>query len=237
MLYFLYGTDTHKARKKLHELLGLAEKKRPDAELFKITSENWNEGRFAELIYSQGLFEQKYTVVLDNLFEKKEIKDYVLGRLEEVGKSEQIFLVLEGKIDASSLKGIEKYAKQVQEFAKTESGKPAYNIFSITDGLLQKDKKRLWMSYLDFLHNGTAPEEIHGIFFWQIKNMILASRARSQVETGLAPFPYKNALTGTRNYKTEELVQMSSELVQMTHRVRQGEGDMDTMLEKWILER
>ena len=237
MLYVIYGTDGHKARKKLHELLDLAEKKRPGAEIFKITSENWGEAQFDELLVSRGLFEQKYTVVLDNLFEKKDIKDYVMDRLEEVGESEQIFLILDGKIDAPSLWTLEKHAKQVQEFVKAESSKPAYNIFSITDGLLQKDKKRLWISYIDFLRKGAAPEEIHGIFFWQIKNMILASRARSQVETGLAPFPYKNALTGARNYKTEELSQMSSELVEMTHRVREGDGDMDIMLEKWILER
>ena len=163
MLYVIYGTDTHKARKKLHELLDLAEKKRPGAEIFKITSENWGEAQFDELLVSRGLFEQKYTVVLDNLFEKKDIKDYVMDRLEEVAGSEQIFLILDGKIDAPSLKALEKHAKQVQGFAKAESSKPAYNIFSITDGLLQKDKKRLWVSYLDFLRKGAAPEEIHGI--------------------------------------------------------------------------
>ncbi|HEY4505467.1 MAG TPA: hypothetical protein VJG67_02150 [Candidatus Paceibacterota bacterium] len=237
MLYVIHGTDTHKARKKLHDLLDLAEKKRPGAEVFKITSENWSEGQFDELLVSQGLFEQKYTVVLDNLFEKKEVKDYIVDRLEDVGGSEQIFLVLESKIDALSLKKIEKHSKQVQEFVKLDSKKPAYNIFSITDGLVNKDKKQLWISYLNFLRKGAVPEEIHGIFFWQIKNMILASRAKSQKETGLAPFPHSNALSGARNYKTEELREMSSSLVNITHKVRQGEGDLDIMLEKWILER
>ena len=235
MIYFLYGTDTHKARKKLHELLVQAGKKRPEAELFKITTENWSEGQFDELLVSQGLFEQKYTVVLDNLFEKKEIKDYVLERIEEVAKSEQIFLILEGKVDAPSLKKIEKYSKQCQEFSKIETEKKGGNIFTITDGLLQKDKKRLWISYIDFLNKGFGPEEIHGIFFWQVKNMPLATRSPSQTETGLSPFVYKNALGGARKYKTEELTIMSSQLVDMTHKVRQGKGEMEIMLEKWIL--
>ena len=236
MLYLIYGTDTHKARKKLHELLELAGKKRPGAELFKITTENWSEGQFDELPVSRGLFEQKYTVVLDNLFEKKEIKDYILERLKSLADSEQIFLSLEGKVDVPTLKKINSYAKQVQEFVKTEHKEQEVNIFSITEGLVQKDKKHLWISYVNLLRRGTGLEEIHGILFWQVKNMILANRAESFLDTGLSSFAYSSALKGTRNYKNEELLDMSSKLVEMTHKVRQGEGELEVMLEKWILE-
>lgn len=236
MLYLIYGTDTHKSRKKLHELLGTAEKKRPGSEIFKITTENWDEPQFEELLVSQGLFEQKYTVVLDNLFEKKDLKSYVLERVVDLGKSEQIFIMLESSIDAASLKKLEKEAKQVQEFSKIEQNKSNFNIFSITDGLLQKDKKNLWVDYIESSHKGSAAEEIHGIFFWQVKNMLMASVAGSQTETGLSPFVYKNALTGARKYKTEDLKKMSNQLVEMTHRVRNGEGELSIMLEKWILQ-
>ncbi len=235
MFYFLHGTDTHKSREKLHELLVLAKKKRPDAEIFKMTTENWSEGQFDELLISQGLFEQKYTVVLDNLFEKKDVKEYVVDRLESIKDSEQIFLFLESKVDAVSLKKIEKHGEKIQEFAKKEEAKEKSNIFSITNGLLDKDKKTLWVSLIDFLNKGAAAEEVHGIFFWQIKNMILASRSKSSNETGLSLFVYKNALSGSRNYKTEDLQRMSGELVEMTHKVRSGEGELEVMLEKWVL--
>ncbi|GAB5678033.1 hypothetical protein JMUB7499_26890 [Staphylococcus aureus] len=65
--------------------------------------------------------------------------------------------------------------------------------------------------------------------------MILASKADSQKETGLTPYAYKNALTGSRKYKIEELVDMSGQLVDMTHRVRSGEGELEIMIEKWVL--
>lgn len=235
MYYFLHGTDTHKAREKLHDLLSLAKKKRPGAEIFKITTENWSDGQFDELLVSQGLFEQKYTVVLDNLFENKEVKEYVIERLEDVKNSEQIFLMLEGKVDAPSLKKIEKHSEKTQEFEKKEKAKEFLNVFSITDGLLQKDKKKLWISYIDLLRKGGVPEEIHGILFWQVKNMILASCGGSSNETGLTPYVYNNALRGARNYKTENLQKMSGELVNMTHRVRSGEGELSVMIEKWVL--
>ncbi len=73
------------------------------------------------------------------------------------------------------------------------------------------------------------------MIFWAVKNMIIASRVDSGGQSGLSPFVYKNALTGARHFKTEELVQMSSDLVSMVHRVRTGDGDMDVMLEKWML--
>ncbi len=235
MFYFLHGTDTHKARTKLHELLDLAKKKRPDAELFKITTENWSDGQFEELLVSQGLFEQKYTVVFDNVFDYKECKQYIIDRLQELHDSEQIFLLLESRVDASTLKKIEAMAKQVQEFTKPENKKSSPAIFGITDKLLQKDKKGLWISYVDLIRSGIAPEEIHGVLFWQIKNMILTTRAQSQTDTGLSPFVYKNALTGARNFKDDELSTMSSQLIEMTHRVRQGDGELEVMLEKFLL--
>jgi DNA polymerase III delta subunit len=234
MLYFLYGNDTAKSRKKLHELLDSAQKKRPDAEIFKVTSENWSEGQFDELLVSRGLFEAKYTVVLDNLFEKKDVKQYFLDKLDEVGASEQIFLVLEGGVLAGDLKKIEKAAKQVQEFKKAEA-KERTNIFAVANGLVEKDKKKLWISLVDFLRKGIAAEEIHGILFWQVKNMLLAGKAKDMKEAGLSPFAYKNALTGSRQYRAGELEKLSGELVDMTHRVRQGEGELSVMLEKWVL--
>lgn len=236
MFYFLYGTDNLKSRQKLHDLLDLAKKKRPDAEVFKITTENWSEGQLDELLVSQGLFSQKYTVVLDNLFEKKDMKEFVLDRLEKLKESEQIFLILENKVDAASLKKIEKHSEKTQEFNLPETNKKdGANIFSVADGLLLKDKKGLWISYLKMLKENFAPEELHGIFFWQVKNMIIASRAISAKDSGLSPFVYSKALSGARNYKTEELLKMSDDLVQMTTRVRSGLGDLDIMMEKWIL--
>lgn len=237
MIYFLHGTDFHKSREKLREMLGVLKKKRPNAEVFRLTDENWNDAQFDELLGSQGLFDQKYIVVLDKLFERKEIKSYVLDRLDALRDGENVFLIIEEKVDATTLKKITVVAKQAQEFAKHKSDKKkGENIFKITRGILDRDKKKLWIDFVDFTLQGISSEEIHGVLFWQVKNMILAAKAKDAKDAGLAPFPYKNALSGSRKYKTDELVKMSSELVEMTHLVRSGNGDLHVMLEKWILE-
>ena len=235
MLYFLHGTDTQKSRKKMHEILGQLSVKRPNSEIFKMNSENWNAEQFFELLSSQGLFEQKYIVVLDSLLGQKDVKQTILEKLSEMQEAEHWFLVLDGRVDAPSIKKIEKHAFKSVEFEKKEVQKESPIIFSITDKLLARDKKSLWISYNSLVSQGVAPEEIHGVVFWAVKNMIIASRVDSQKDSGLSPFVYRSALTGTRHYKTEELKEMSSSLIDMVHRVRNGEGEMDIMLEKWML--
>ncbi len=235
MIYFLHGTDTHKSRKKMHEILQTLSAKRANSEIFKITTENWTEGQFDELLSSQGLFEQKYIVVLDFLFENKMVKDYVLDRLQEMQKAEHWFLLLDGKVDAPSIKKIEKASYKTQVFEQVEKKKESPIIFSITDKLTNRNKKDLWISYVDLINQGIPAEEIHGVFFWAVKNMIIAGKVGSQKDSGLAPFSYSKALSGGRNYKSDELTAMSSQLVDMTHKVREGKGDLDIMLEKWIL--
>jgi DNA polymerase III delta subunit len=235
MIYFLHGTDTKNSRKKMHEILGQLSSKRPNSEVFKITSENWQSEQFDELLGAQGLFEKKYIVVLDFLLSQKDIKENILQKLKEMQEAEHWFLILDGKTDAATTKKIEKFVFKSQEFEKTENKKESPIIFTITDKLLARNKKQLWVCFTDLLGQGIPAEEIHGVLFWAVKNMIIVARVDSQKESGLAPFSYSKALSGGRNYRLAELKKMSGDLVEMVHKVRNGDGEMEVMLEKWVL--
>jgi hypothetical protein len=147
-------------------------------------------------------------VILDNLFEKgakNDTKEFILERVKGMKEAEHVFLSLEGKVDSATLKKIEKYADKVQEFNVSGGSNPSKKkfseVFSVANFLANKDKKNLWISFIDLLGKGVAVEEIHGILFWKVKDLILK---------------------GTRNYSKEELSKLSSDLVEMTHKVRQG---------------
>ena len=75
MFYFFYGTDKDKARAKMNAVLSGAQKKRPDAEVFRVDAEKFTEGDLDGFLGGMGLFEKKYIVVLENIFEKKEIAE------------------------------------------------------------------------------------------------------------------------------------------------------------------
>jgi DNA polymerase III delta subunit len=237
MLYFLYGDDHMKARAKAKELIAAMHKKRPDAELFSISSETWTEGILDELTGGQGLFERKFVVLLDTLCDNKEIKEVVLEKIKELKESENVFVLLERSLDKKSSEKIEKSAEKTQEFTLTVKTLAAqFNMFALAELLGKRDKKNLWVLYQKALREDIAPEEIHGILFWQLKTMLLASTTSSAVEADLKPFVYSKAKAYVKNYDALSLQKLSSKLIEVYHNARRGIGEFETNLERFILE-
>src|SRR3989344_7534067 len=129
MLYFLYGSDKDTAREKANALVEALHKKKPDAELFRIDTENWSEAKLQELTAGQGLFNSSYIVQVFSLFENKEAKEVFVDRLEEISASPNIFIVLEGDVDKKTLLAVTNVAEKVQLFESKEGKKkPEFNI-------------------------------------------------------------------------------------------------------------
>ena len=241
MLYFLHGTDTDKAREKAHETLAVLQKKKPGAELFRFESDGWSdpenptrgEARLDELIASQGLFERKFIVFVNRLFENAEAKETIVKKLSALAKSENIFIFLEGKVDKPTLLLITEVSDKVQVFDMLK-GKPKLD-FSLTDAFGRRDRKNLWVLYQKAVASGAVPEEIHGILFWQVKNMILASETGNAEEAGLSPFPFMKAKQFLKNYTPKELKQISSKLVTLYHDSHRGIHNFEIALERFVL--
>ena len=242
MIYLFYGPDTEKARQKANSVVESLLKKRPDASLFRLDSDSWQEAAFDEYVGGQGLFVNKYIVFLDQLFEKKEIKEYVVDRLKELKSSENIFIVLENILDKATLTKFGKNAEKVQVFGeeKEVTGKTKksgeFNMFAITDALGARNQKRLWTLYQQAQRHDVVPEELHGILFWQVKSMLLALSAKDAKEAGLNPFVYSKAKNYAKNFTESELKKTSSQLVTMYHQAHRGEVDFNAALEKFFLQ-
>jgi DNA polymerase III delta subunit len=247
MIYFLYGEDLDKARQNLHKIVDGLKAKKPDAEVFRMDSENWNSVQFEELVSAQGLFESKYIVILFCVFENKEIKEFVMDRLALLNKSESIFVIVEKKIDKVSLSKIEKKSTKTQEFVFKEgsSGSSSveikslvvsdFNIFNLADAMGKRDKKALWVMYQKAVSQDLSAEEIHGLLFWQVKSMLLAIQSKTAEESGLKPFVFSKSKSFALNFTKTELGKISADLVSMYHDAHRGLIDFDTSLEKWIL--
>lgn len=244
MFYFLHG-DIPKAVDKANQMVEAMLKKQPDASRFKLDSENFSRSGLQELLGSQGLFSSRYIVDLRRLLENKENKNkegekdeenIIFEFLKELKESPNIFIWVEEDVKASDLKKIEKYAEKVQSFyfAQNKEKKPVFNIFSLGDFLGERDKKKLWVGYIDAL-NYFAVEEIHRTLFWQIKNMLLASKSSSVLETDLKPFVFNKAKSFSKNYSKEELEKISSDLVSISHDAKRGKHDLKIALERFCL--
>ncbi len=248
MLYFFHGSDKDSAREKANALIQSLQKKKPDAELFRLDPSsrgefaleedpsNWFDAKLTELAGSQGLFNSSYIVYLTSVLEDKDVKEVFLHRLEKIGESPNIFVVLEGEVDKKTLLTITKTAEKVQLFeGKEEKKKPDFNIFSLTDAFGKRDKKNLWVLLQKAVASGAVPEEIHGILFWQLKSMLVASTAKTAGEAGVAPFVFTKAKSFLKNYTEEELKTLSGVFVRMYHDAHRGIHNFDIALERLIL--
>jgi len=235
MLYFLHGNDTDSARAKAHGMIESMQKKKPDAEIFRLTSDNWSGASLDELAGSQGLFERKFIVFGSRLFENKEIKEAVLEKLQDIGRSENVFIFLEGAVDKPSLALIEKVAAKVQNFEKNQTKKEEFNMFALADALGERNRGRLWMLYTKAMREGAAAEEISGILFWQVKAIIQAARAEGPAAAGMSPFVFQKSKRYAKNFSGEEISGLASKIVSLYHDAHRGLVDFEVGLERFAL--
>lgn len=246
MIYFYYGTDVETARKKAKVTVDSLLVKKPDATLVKIGDEDISESRIAELCLTQALFSNKYIVFLYKTFDNKNNKELIVKKIKDIARSENIFIFVEGKMDKVSFTKIENNAEKVQEFLKPEKALTKKELlaqkgekidfFEFADALGRRDKRQLWVLYQDALREQVPAEEVHGIFFWQIKSMLFSVKCKSPSEAGMKNYPFKKAKEYSRNYKNGELEEKVDRLVSMYHEAHRGSTDFFVALEKFILE-
>jgi len=175
-----------------------------------------------------GLFGDKELYVIHGLARTLDLKNI----LEEYAKSENFFIFSEDTVTKPIIKTFEKVSAIIQDFGKEEKVKEnKFNMFSLTDTLGARDKKKLWLLFQQAVKNG-SPEEIHGILFWQIKNLALVKT--STTNPGMNPFVYKKTSTYAQKFTLEEIQKMARDLVYMFHN-RDTYSTLDIELEKFIL--
>ncbi len=241
MLYVLTGTDVDQLHVRRDQVVAAMHKKRPGAEVFAINDENCAPGQLESLIGGSGLFESKYIVLLKDLLGAKETKETVVKFFADIAESDNAFILTQNltgvKIDAKTKKAIDRHAFKVETVGTGVAAvKPqTFNTFALADALGGRDKKQMWVLYQQAILSGSAPEEIHGILFWQMKSMLLASQTTSAGDAGLKPFVYNKAKKFAGNYKLEELKNLTQSLVSEYHESRRGGLRLRDRVEKWML--
>lgn len=215
MIYFYHGVDVEKVKQKSIELANSLNKKRPDAFFLKIDEENFDVSKLEEYTSNQGLFVSKGILLLDRLCAKKENKEDFLDNLKLIAESENIFIIVEGKLDKVTISKIEKKSEKTVVFDLPEKSLKSngleFNAFALADAFGRGNKKESWVLYRKAIDRGEAVEAIHGMIFWKVKTMIL------------------NGVGGNDLHKTLE------NLIDIYHESRRGKYELETKLEEIIL--
>jgi DNA polymerase III delta subunit len=168
--------------------------------------------------------------------------------MKEFKEADHAFVFVEYSPKAPTKKLITKFAEKVWDTSEAEKGdgqmgakkfvqrKNEFNIFALTDALGERNRARLWTLYQKALMQGSEPEEIHGILFWQVKSLLAAAQSKTAAEAGLKPFVWSKSQGFLRNYSLDELKKISSKMVGLYHLSRIESLDLEDELEEFVLQ-
>ena len=232
MLYVYTGNDPIRVRQEAHEFLETCIENGTDVR--RVDAEECSEALLRDLAGAVSLFGGKEVILLDMPSESKDALDMISENAALLAESNNTFVLIDRKLLVAESKKIKKHAHAFHELtsgAKAER----FNTFLMTDALLRRDKKSLWMLLLRARKVGISAEEVIGVLFWQIKVMRLADMTKNASEAGLKPFVYTKAKKGADVFGTDRITELSRDLLRVYHDGHLGKRDIDLALERFVL--
>ena len=160
MIHLFYGNDIDKRRTAYEKLFN-----KQKSSFFLMNDFDFNKEEFENLIYASGLFVDKYFIILENVLEKDEIKEFILKKLKDLSESNNNFVFIEQSLSKNIVDKFKKYTENIKLFDLPKTiPKGRFHLFDLTDVLGKKDKKGLWILFQKAINSGIIPDEIIGIF-------------------------------------------------------------------------
>ncbi len=239
MLYVYHGSDIQKGLEKSHSLVNSLRAKKPNAIFVAIDADHFTSSVIEEHLGGQGLFSNKYIILLDRVTENKDVKDILPDYIPAMKESTNIFIVHEGKLNAELARLFQKYAEKVilcEEVSSDGSfNKKDFSVFALGDALASREPFKAWILYRQAVDKGIGSESILGTLFWQMKSVKVVSQVETAREAGLNPFVFGNCRRFARNFSEKELNGYISDLITLYHDGHRGLADIEIGLEKLVL--
>ena len=232
MLYLIYGTNTslrHEAKEKL-----LKKYSSDDTVVVSKTASELSSALLEQVAGGGSLFNERIVLVLEYPFETTESGELLSTFFEMFASSSNIVIVIERELKKDIVKQFEKVDAEILVCDEVKKAtQKEFNVFSLTDAFQDRDKKSLWLLYREAIETEHAPEEIIGILFWSVKNMLLLVDTKGSA--GLSPFVAGKARKGLSKWDKNTLENASRELVRIVNEGHGGLIDIEEELERFVL--
>lgn len=170
MLYIFTGDDVRNKHASYEKFLKSVPK---STEVFFVSRNNFDKMQIESLYSGSGLFFTKSATIFSNIFEYEETRDFILEKLELMGKSSNSFIFLEGKLNKPVLDAFKKAHAELNVFELPKEKKEKFDNWLIPQAFLSKDKLNLWIYFRQAMDKGVVMEELIGVLFWKIKDTLL----------------------------------------------------------------
>lgn len=181
----------------------------------------------SKVMFSKTLFGEREMYIIKNAATSLDLATI----LKSYSDTENIILFCEEKMVKKNKDIFVRENIEIIDFSGEKKKRDElYNIFSLADLLGRRDKKNLWLAYQEALDR-VSPEEIHGVLFWQMKNLALAKWENGE---GMKPFVLKKNMAYVQNFSGKEIKSIISDLVRIFHK-RDSYSTLAIELEKIIL--
>ncbi|OGI74164.1 hypothetical protein A3D42_01795 [Candidatus Nomurabacteria bacterium RIFCSPHIGHO2_02_FULL_41_18] len=188
MIYLFSGDDTSKKLSAFEKFM----KSLPvGVEILKFYRNNFNSGEIESLYSGSGLFFSKFAASFSEILEYQETRDFVLEKLSSLARSDNFFIFLEGKLGKPVLDAFRKAGAEINVFELTKEKKEKFNNFLVANAFSQKDKLNLWIYFRQAVDKGVGMEELAGVLFWKIKDMLIKKNFAKFSEKELKNFLQK----------------------------------------------
>ncbi len=213
MIYLFAGDDTAKKKKAYNNFL---ETLKGGVEVLEINHNSFDRMQVESLYSGGGLFSSKFVVVFNNILDREENRDFVLEKLPLMGESESIFIFLETKLNKTVVDEFKKARTEINIFELPKEKKEKYDNFLVANAFAERNKLNTWVFYRQAVDLGVGLEELVGVLFWKIKDMILRNNFSK--------------------FSKEELQNYAATLACILPEARSEGRDAEAALEKFLLE-
>lgn len=185
MIYLFCGDDSKNKHENYEEFIKSIS---ISVETFFIGKNDFNSMTIESFYSGSGLFFTKCVVVFTNIFEKEETQEFVLDKLNLMSESNNNFVFLEGKLNKPVLDAFRKVRAEINVFELSKEKKEKYNNFLLAYDFEKRDKLNLWIHFRQAIDVGVGMEELVGVLFWKVKDMLLKKDFKKFSEIELQNF-------------------------------------------------
>jgi hypothetical protein len=144
-----------------------------DTEKFFITKNNFDPFQIENFYSGASLFSALSAIIFKDILEREETADFLLGKLKEMGESENTFVFLENKLNKGTLDVFKKARAEMNIFELPKEKKEKYDNFLVANAFANKDKLNTWIYFRQAVDLGVSMEELVGVIFWKLKDNLL----------------------------------------------------------------